>query len=63
MTKHETCPNCQETNGLSCDYASTDFDKGVSEKLLDPLVTLVYTCSECGTMVTSVTKRENVKRL
>lgn len=48
MTDHATCPNCEEYDGLTCEYHSSDYSKGMPP---EETVTSVWECSKCNSVI------------
>ncbi len=55
MTEHADCPNCGEHAGLSCEYHSEDYNKGMSP---EKIVTSVWKCFACDSIVFVTTPRK-----
>lgn len=55
MTDHATCPNCNEYDGLACEYHSGDYSQGMPE---ENFIISAWQCSKCQSVVLITTPRK-----
>lgn len=55
MTDLAMCPNCEEYDGLSCEYNSSDFNKGCPP---EENTISVWKCTKCKSTVFITTPRK-----